>query len=115
MQTLSIIAGAIYSIASFLIVKKLTKKEEIKQINHRIKQIQKNEITEKERMEILRLVNKSLMLQMKPLLIVIPIFFLFYSLIPTQIQTEFVLVSIIFGIILNIISEIKFGGKNEKE
>jgi len=115
MQFVSILAGFTYAIISLAITRKLVKKERINEINNKIKQLQNKELTENERVEILKLFNESLILQMKPIFVILPIFFFIYYLLPKEVQFEFVIASIIFGIILNILSEIKIGGKNEKK
>jgi len=115
MQALSVLIGCSYALISFLVTKKFTKKERINEINKRLKELQNKEIGEKERVEIIKLFNESLILQMKPVFVTIPIFFFIYFLIPKEIQLEFILVSVVFGLILNILSEIKIGEKNENK
>jgi flagellar biogenesis protein FliO len=115
MQALSVLIGCSYALISFLVTKKFTKKERINEINKRLKELQNKEIGENERVEIIKLFNESLILQMKPVFVTIPIFFFIYFLIPKEIQLEFILVSVVFGLILNILSEIKIGEKNENK
>ena len=115
MQTISIIVGCAYAIISFLITKTLVKKEKVGEINRKIKELKNKQLTDKERVEIIKLFNESLKLQIKPFFIATTLFFFIYYLLPKEIQFEFILVSIIFGIFLNILSEIKIGGKNEKK
>ncbi|MGB9703422.1 MAG: hypothetical protein ACPLXS_01775 [Candidatus Micrarchaeales archaeon] len=119
METIEIIViflGVLYSLLSFVITKKIKNEEKQKMISKRLKELQEKNITQKEREEILKLVNESLMEEMKSMLIVIPIFFIFYYLTPPNFQIELILVSITSGIILSIIKvifeKIK-GGKNE--
>jgi membrane protein insertase Oxa1/YidC/SpoIIIJ len=115
MQIAAILIGLAYSIISLAITRKLTKKEKLSEIQKRIKELNGKELTEKERLELIQLFNKSLLIQMRPAFVIMPIFFFIYFIIPKELQFDFVLASIIFGIILNILSEIKFGEKNEKE
>jgi Na+/melibiose symporter-like transporter len=115
MQIVAILIGLAYSIISLVITRKLVKKEEVSEIQKRIKELKGKELTEKERLELINLFNKSLLIQMKPTFVIIPIFFFIYFLLPKELQFDFVLASVIFGIILNILSEIKFGERNEKK
>jgi hypothetical protein len=115
MQIVAILIGLAYSIISLVITRKLVKKEEVNEIQKRIKELKGKELTEKERLELINLFNKSLLIQMKPTFVIIPIFFFIYFLLPKDLQFDFVLASVIFGIILNILSEIKFGERNEKK
>jgi membrane protein insertase Oxa1/YidC/SpoIIIJ len=115
MQMAAILIGLVYSIISLAITRKLTKKEKLSEIQKRIKELNGKELTEKEKLELIQLFNKSLLIQMRPTFVIMPIFFFIYFIIPKELQFDFVLASIMFGIILNILSEIKFGEKNEKK
>jgi len=102
----AILIGLAYSIISLVITRKLTKKEKVNEIQKRVKELQGKELTEKERLELIQLLNRSLLLQMKPTFVILPIFFFFYLLLPKDLQFDFVLASVIFGIILNILTSL---------